>query len=55
MVVGNKVVKQLFKDPLLPDKFLPINWYGEKLRVKFKKWDNETTENSKPYWKKIFP
>jgi DNA-binding transcriptional regulator PaaX len=55
MMVGNMVVKELFKDPLLPDIFLPGNWKGYELRNMFKAWDKMTTAKSKPYWKKIVP
>lgn len=55
MTVGNIVVKQLFKDPLLPQKFLPDDWQGDNLRTAFKKWDSLTTLKSKPHWQQIFP
>lgn len=53
MTIGNIVVKQLFKDPLLPERFLPDDWQGDKLRIAFKKWDSLTTIKSKPYWKQV--
>ncbi|MCK5137648.1 MAG: hypothetical protein KAR19_17820 [Bacteroidales bacterium] len=54
MTIGNIVVKQLFKDPLLPEIFLPDDWLGDSLRTAFKKWDSLTTLKSKLYWKQIF-
>ncbi len=54
MKVGNFVVPLLFKDPLLPDQFLPKDWHGGKLRQQFREWDKMTTEKSKPYWERIF-
>lgn len=54
MEVGNLVVPILFKDPLLPDRFLPKDWHGDKLRQQFREWDRMATEKSKPYWEKIF-
>ncbi|MCF8358909.1 MAG: hypothetical protein K9H26_09135 [Prolixibacteraceae bacterium] len=54
MVVGNLVVPVLFKDPLLPNRFLPKNWHGDKLRQQFREWDKMVTKKSKPYWEKIY-
>lgn len=54
MKLGDYLVKLLFKDPLLPPRFLPDNWKGGILRKKFFEYDHVLTENSKPYWKKIF-
>lgn len=54
MEIGNLVVPILFKDPLLPDRFLPKDWHGDKLRQQFREWDRMATEKSKPYWEKIF-
>ncbi len=54
MIVGNKIVKQLFTDPLLPEQFLPNDWCGNELRKSFFEWDKLTTEKSRPYWEQIF-
>jgi phenylacetic acid degradation operon negative regulatory protein len=54
MIVGDYTVKQLFKDPLLPDIFLPSDWKGNAVRKSFKEWDKLTTLKSKPYWEKIY-
>jgi phenylacetic acid degradation operon negative regulatory protein len=52
--IGSTIVPLLFKDPLLPDCYLPDNWKGPELRKKFILWDELVTDISKPYWKKIF-
>ena len=54
MYTGEIIIKQLFKDPLIPDNLLPEDWKGDELKKEFKLWDKITTEKSKPYWKKIF-
>ncbi len=54
MELGNIMVKLIFKDPLLPPRFLPEDWKGNKLRKEFFKLDSHLTEISKPYWNKIF-
>lgn len=54
MIVVNKIVMILFKDPLLPKKFLPIDWRGEELKEEFSIWIKEIKKISKPYWEKIF-
>jgi len=54
MYLGNEMVKLIFKDPLLPPKFLPENWKGNELREKFYELDKKLTDISKPYWNKIF-
>jgi len=54
IIVGGKIVKILFKDPLLPKKFLSIDWQGEELKEKFSIWIKEIKKISKPYWEKIF-
>ena len=52
--IGNKIVPLLFKDPLLPNCYLPDNWKGPELRKEFIQWDKLVTDISKPYWIKIF-
>ncbi|MBU2597801.1 MAG: hypothetical protein KKC53_01275 [Actinobacteria bacterium] len=37
MVVVNKIVNILFKNPLLPKTFLPKDWKGEELKKEFSK------------------
>lgn len=54
MIIGGKIVNILFKDPLLPKKFLPIDWRGEELKEEFSIWIKEIKKISKPYWEKIF-
>ena len=39
MYTGGIIVDLLFKDPLLPDIFLPKDWKGDELKKKFKIWD----------------
>ena len=53
MAVGEKVVKALFKDPLLPPVLLPEDWQGHNLRAAFLKWDQDITQLARPYWVKI--
>lgn len=54
MIVGNKIVKILFKDPLLPKNFLLKDWRGEELKEEFSIWIKEIKKISKPYWEKVF-
>ena len=54
MVVGNKIVKILFLDPLLPTIFLPKDWQGGKLKAMFGRWVKTINYTAKPYWIKIF-
>lgn len=54
MVVGDEIVNILFKDPLLPEVFLPEEWKGKELRQGFIEWDNEVTNISRPYFWRIF-
>ena len=53
MIEGDKAVKILADDPLLPHKLLPGNWPGKKLRDIFARFDRKATAISKPFWKKI--
>lgn len=53
MLIGNEIVNTLFKDPLLPEIFLPDGWKGNVLRKIFFHLDNELTKISRPYWEKI--
>ncbi|MEZ5070326.1 MAG: PaaX family transcriptional regulator C-terminal domain-containing protein [Bacteroidales bacterium] len=53
MEVGDRVVKLLHKDPLLPDGFLPEDWQGGQLRRAFLEWDELVTRKSRPYWERI--
>jgi DNA-binding transcriptional regulator PaaX len=50
---GSILIEAIAADPLLPDRFLPDHWSGDRIRRVFKDWDREMTEISKPYWKKI--
>ncbi len=54
MITGGLIVDILFKDPLLPDMFLPNDWKADELKKKFEIWDKITTEKSRSYWEKIF-
>ena len=53
MVVGGEIVSILFKDPLLPDIFLPKNWKGQELKEQFDRWIKALWKLSRPYWRKI--
>ena len=44
MCVGNVIVKLLFKDPLLPDYYLPDNWMGMELRKYFFFWEKRVSK-----------
>ncbi len=52
--IGSAIVPLLFKDPLLPNCYLPDNWKGPELRKEFIEWDKLVSDISKPYWKIIF-
>ncbi len=54
MLTGGEMVNILFKDPLLPDEFLPEGWNGKGLRNEFSVWVEAVSERSRPYWSKIF-
>ncbi len=47
IITGNTIVNILFKDPLLPDIYLPENWAAIKLKREFALWNKEITESSK--------
>lgn len=51
---GDRVIKTLVKDPLLPQSFLPDGWNGENLRSFFLKWDREVTKRAAPYIEECF-
>ena len=53
ILIGNQIVHLLFTDPLLPDRFLPSDWKGNKLRKEFTEWDKKVSEISKPFWSNI--
>jgi len=49
MYVGNIIVKLLFKDPLLPDYYLPDNWKGKDLRNIFFSWEKKATKAARKF------
>ena len=49
MLTGNEIVQILFKDPLLPDCYLPENWKGSDLRRMFAIWEDSVSVKSKLY------
>jgi phenylacetic acid degradation operon negative regulatory protein len=54
MTVGEKIVKSLELDPLLPKQFLPSNWLGIELKRQFATWDRALTKLSLPYVNRIY-
>lgn len=54
MIVGDRIIKLLYKDPMLPKEFLPDDWKGEEIRDKFFKLNKKLTQLSKPFVNKIF-
>ncbi len=54
MLTGGVIVAILFKDPLLPDIFLPENWLGNLLRKEFLELDETLTQLSRSYWSIIY-
>ena len=51
---GNVIVPLLFKDPLLPNEYLPEKWAGEQVRALFGDWDRLVRTHAKPFWEHIF-
>jgi len=49
MYVGNIIVKLFFKDPLLPDYYLPDNWMGMELRKYFFSWGKRVTKAAESF------
>jgi phenylacetic acid degradation operon negative regulatory protein len=54
MHTSSRIVDILFKDPLLPDCFLPSGWKGRELKQRFKEYNRIVQNRSKPFWMKIF-
>ncbi len=46
MLTGDKVVRTLFKDPLLPECFLQEDWKGKELRNDFFCWEKNVSEKA---------
>ncbi len=46
---GNDIVRVLFKDPLLPDAYLPDDWAAGKLKTEFALWYADIQKFSKPF------
>ncbi len=51
---GNKGVKTLFRDPLLPDCFLPDNWKAGIFRNEFNLFIRQAKEESRKFWEEIY-
>ncbi|MDA3850383.1 MAG: hypothetical protein PF447_03845 [Spirochaetaceae bacterium] len=51
--MGNEMVPLIFKDPLLPEVFLPQDWAAPQFKESFFTWDKEITQRSKPFWEEI--
>ncbi|MBN1797961.1 MAG: hypothetical protein JW822_05270 [Spirochaetales bacterium] len=54
METGERMIHTIFKDPLLPDIYLPEDWKADQVRTNFFKWDKAATAASQPYWENIF-
>lgn len=52
-MVGNDIIKAIFKDPMLPDVFLTDDWKGNELRQLFITFDKAMTKIAKPYIDKV--
>ncbi|MDA3810341.1 MAG: hypothetical protein PF518_08430 [Spirochaetaceae bacterium] len=52
MITGNEIVQLLFKDPLLPDCYLPSDWQGAELRKSFFSWEKAVNEKAELFWNK---
>ncbi|MFW5737966.1 MAG: PaaX family transcriptional regulator C-terminal domain-containing protein [Spirochaetota bacterium] len=52
--VGNAVVPVIFKDPLLPPRYLPEGWAGDRLKAEFAAWDHAVAERARPFWRAVF-
>ena len=46
IITGGSIVSILFKDPLLPEIYLPRDWAAEKLKREFVLWDKEISDIS---------
>ena len=53
MYTSSRIVDILFKDPLLPDCYLPSGWKGQELKQRFKEYNRIVQNRSKPFWSKI--
>ena len=49
IITGDNVVNILFKDPMLPELFLPDHWAAGALKRAFALWNKEITEISNVY------
>lgn len=52
--IGNRAVPLIYQDPLLPPRYLPDEWAGNRFKAAFFKWDDVIREKAEPFWKKIF-
>ena len=52
-LTGDGIVKALAEDPLLPPRLLPDGWAAGELREEFRKFDEEATDRSRPFWSRI--
>jgi len=53
IITGEKIVSILFKDPLLPEIYLPLNWAAKKLKKEFVFWNREISEISNILFKNL--
>ncbi|MBN2736179.1 MAG: BlaI/MecI/CopY family transcriptional regulator [Spirochaetales bacterium] len=53
IIMGEKMVSTLFKDPLLPDQFLPKDWSAARLRKSFFEFDSLASKRSETLINKI--
>ncbi len=52
-LLGDRIVKQLFQDPQLPQELLPDSWQGGALRTLFSEWYQEIRERRAPYLREV--
>lgn len=53
LLSGDSIVNILFKDPLLPEIYLPNDWAAQRLKSEFTLWDNQISKISKRYLENI--
>jgi DNA-binding transcriptional regulator PaaX len=51
--LGDRIVKTLIQDPMLPPAFWPAAWPAPELRREFKRWNTLYAERSAPFAQKI--
>lgn len=52
--VGNRSVPLIYQDPLLPPRYLPDEWAGDRLKAAFFRWDEAVRGKAAAFWQEIF-